>query len=165
MKFDLFRHEIDSHYKQALQKADLVFIDGIAMQIFDRCGQRLFPPKPRQRTQNLNGTDFLPFLLDQTRNRKVGIILSSVYDPKIGKGTEWMQKGLDELQKQYPHIDILFSHQTPFQNRGEQFPFEELEKVLLSVKGKYDHIFFLNGIGGPVQEVWTEKHRAFFEQS
>ena len=165
MKFQIFQYEVKSKYKSALMNADLLTIDGIAMQIFDYSGQYFFKPKPRQRTQNLNGTDFLPFILNQTRDQKVGIILSTVYDPKLEKWTEWMDKGLAELQRQYPHIEILLAHQTEFKNRGQDFPFEELWKILEEQKSDYDHILFLNGIGGPVQEIWTEEHRDFFDHS
>lgn len=165
MKFKIFQSEVKSDYKSALLNTDLLFIDGIAMQIFDRCGQRLFKPKPRLRTQNLNGTDFLPFILDQTRGQKVGIILSTVYDSKIDKWPEWMDKWLTELQRQYPHIDILLAHQTVFAQRGEDFPFNDLQEILKEKKSDYDHILFLNGIGGPVQEIWTEKHKDFFNNS
>lgn len=165
MKFQIFQSEVKSKYKTALINANMVFIDGIAMQIFDRCGQWFFKPKPRQRTQNLNGTDFLPFILNQTKDQKVWIILSTVYDPKLGKWPEWMDKGLTELQRQYPHIEVLLAHQTEFKNRGQNFPFEELWKIIKEKKAEYDHILFLNGIGWPIQEIWTQENRDFFNNS
>lgn len=165
MKFKIFESEVKSDYKKSLIRSDIVCIDGIAMQIFDRCGQRFFQPKPRIWTENLNGTDFLPFILQQTKNKKVGIILSTVYDPKINKWPEWMRKGLHELQRQYPHIDILFAHQTEFKYRGQNFPFKELKQILQKEQSNYDHILFLNGIGWPIQEIWTENHRDFFDNS
>ena len=91
MKFDLYKtklkHSSDTRlaYQQALSEADLLLIDGIALQIFDRVGQWFFAPNTRARSHNLNGTDFLPYILDQTQDQKVGIVLSSVYDPKINK--------------------------------------------------------------------------------
>lgn len=165
MKFEIFKSEVESKYKTALINADMVCIDGIAMQIFDQIGQFFFPPRTRAWTQNLNGTDFLPFILEQTQEKKVGIILSSVYDPKLGKGKEWMQKWLHELQRQYPHIEILFSHQTEFKTRGQDFPFWKLQEILDNNTIKYDHILFLNGIGWPVQEIRTKEHRDFFDNS
>ena len=71
MKFEIFKSEVESKYKTALINADMVCIDGIAMQIFDRVGQLFFQPKQRAWTQNLNGTDFLPFILEQTRDKKI----------------------------------------------------------------------------------------------
>ena len=165
MKFEIFKSEVESKYKTALINADMVCIDGIAMQIFDRVGQLFFQPKQRAWTQNLNGTDFLPFILEQTRDKKIWIILSSVYDPKLKKWPEWMQKWLNELQKQYPHIEILFSHQTEFIHRGQNFPFWKVQKILNNKTTKYDHILFLNGIGWPVQEIRTQEHRDFFDNS
>lgn len=152
------------NYKEALLNADLVFIDGIAMQIFDWVWQFVFGGK-RVWTENLNGTDFTPYILEQTRDQKVAIIMSTVYDPKIEKWPEWMDKGLDKLKVLYPHIDIIFKHQTLFGQRGEDFPFEKLQQILNEKKSNYDHILFLNGIGSPVQETWTEQHRNFFDQS
>lgn len=152
-----------SVYKQALLNADIVFIDGIAMQIFDRVWQFLFRDK-RKRTENLNGTDFLPYILEQTKDKKVGIIMSSVYDPKISKWPEWMDKWLAKLQEIYPHIEIIYQHQTLFSKRGEEFPFDELQEVLDEKWKRFDHILFLNGIGSPAQEIWTEEQRSFFEK-
>lgn len=165
MKFKIFQSEVKSEYKLALLNADIVCIDGIAMQIFDRCGQRFFKPKPRGWSQNLNGTDFLPFILNQTQDKKVGIILSTVYDPKLNKWPEWMEKGLNELTRQYPHSKVLFAHQTEFKDRGQRFPFKQLQDIIDKEKNNYDHILFLNGIGGPVQEIWTEDNKSFFDNS
>ena len=165
MKFKIFQSEMKGEYKKALINADMVFIDGIAMQIFDRVWQRFFKPKPRQRSHNLNGTDFLPFILKQTQDKKVGIILSTVYDPTLGKWPEWMEKGVAELKRQYPHIEIMFAYQTEFKDRGQDFPFKKLSTLLQQQQSDYDHILFLNGIGWPVQEIWTEQHRDFFDNS
>ncbi len=146
------------NYKQALQNSDLLCIDGIAMQIFDRVWQFFFGWK-RQWTDNLNGTDFLPYILEQTKNQKVAIIMSTLYDSKIGKWPEWMEKWLSKLKQLYPHIDIIFKHQTLFSKRGEDFPFNELHTILSQSQKKYDHILFLNGIWGPAQEIRAEKHK------
>lgn len=150
-------------YKDALLNADLVFIDGIAMQIFDRVWQFLFRDK-RKRTENLNGTDFLPYILEQTKDKKVGIVMSSVYDPKINKWPEWMDKWLAKIKEIYPHTEILYKHQTDFSKRGQDFPFDTLQEILDEKWENFDHILFLNGIGSPAQEIWTEEHRSFFEK-
>ena len=90
--------------------------------------------------------------------------MSSVYDPKISKWPEWMDKWLAKLQELYPHIEIIYQHQTLFSKRGEEFPFDELQKVLDEKWKRFDHILFLNGIGSPAQEIWTEEQRSFFEK-
>lgn len=164
MKFKVYEEETQSDYKTALFHSDIVCIDGIAMQIFDRVWQFFFGWK-RQRTENLNGTDFLPYILEQTRKQKVAIIMSTVYDAKIGKWPEWMDKWLDKLQKLYPHIDIIFKHQTLFQHRGKDFPLQDCLNVINKEKNNYDHILFLNGIGWPVQEIWTEKFKEKFKNT
>lgn len=176
MKFDLYREdqgkpnnkkeeELKTTYKNALLQADFVFIDGIALQIFDRCWQFFFQPKKRKRSKNLNWTDFLPYILKHTQDKKIGIILSSVYDPAINKWPERMEKGLTQLKKEYPHIDVLASHQSIYADRGQDFPFEEIKKNIITHKNNYDYILFLNGIGGPIQEIWTEQYRSFFEDT
>lgn len=164
MKFDIYIDTVNNRYKTGLIQSDLIFIDGIAMQIFDRCGQGFFEPKHRIRSENLNGTDFLPFLLHQTKNNKVGIIMSSVYDPGINKGPERLQKGLDKLQELFPHIDIIYSHQSLYKDRGQNFPFEQVEKALENSDTNYDYLLFLNGIGAPLQEERAQEHKAFFEK-
>lgn len=164
MKFKVYEDEVQSDYKTALQNSDIICIDGIAMQIFDQIWQRLFW-KQRKRPENLNGTDFLPYILEQTQNQKIGIIMSTVYDPKIDKWTERMDKWLDALKQHYPHIDIIFKHQTLFSKRGEDFPIKECIDTIKKKKSDYDHILFLNGIGWPVQEIRTEHYKKSFEHT
>ena len=164
MKFDVYKDEVKSEYKDALFHSDILCIDWIAMQVFDRCGQLFFWWK-RKWTENLNWTDFLPYILNQTRNKKIWIIMSTVYDPKINKWTEWMEKWLKKLKELYPHIDVIFKYQTIFQKRGEDFPIEDCINVIKKEKNNYDHIFFLNWIGWPKQEIWTEKHKHHFENT
>ncbi len=154
-------NKTEQQYLQALQHADIVCIDGIAMQIFDRVWQCFFKAK-RQRTTNLNGTDFLPYILSQTAHQKVWIIMSTVYDPNLNKWPEWMDKWLQKIKTLYPHIDVVFAHQTTFQDRWKAFPFKKLQKILTEVRDQYDHILFLNGIGGPAQEIRTHEHKDFF---
>jgi exopolysaccharide biosynthesis WecB/TagA/CpsF family protein len=158
MKFKVYEHEVKSTYKTALLNSDIICIDGIAMQIFDRVWQFFFGWK-RSWTENLNGTDFLPYILENTKNKKIWVIMSTVYDPKIGKWPEWMEKWLNKLKKLYPHINIIYKHQTLFQNRGDDFPIQECIEIIKKEKNKYDHILFLNGIWWPAQEIWTEQHR------
>ncbi len=164
MKFKVYEEEIKSDYKTALFHSDVLCIDGIAMQIFDRVWQFFFGWK-RQWTENLNGTDFLPYILEHTRSQKVAIIMSTVYDAKIGKWPEWMDRWLNKLQSLYPHMDVIFKHQTVFQQRGEDFPINECIEKINKVKDNYDHILFLNGIGWPAQEIWTEKHKEKFKNT
>ncbi len=162
MKFKIYERE--GEYKTALLKSDILCIDGIAMQIFDWVWQFFFWWK-REWTENLNGTDFLPYILEQTREQKVGIIMYTVYDPLINKGPERMDKWLQKLQKIYPHIDIIFAHQTIFQKRGDDFPFDECIDSIKKAQGKYDHVLLLNGIGGPIQEIRTEQYKNKFEHT
>ena len=149
---------IPIYYKEALLNSDLLCIDGIAMQIFDWVWQFFFWGK-RKRSDNLNGTDFLPYILEQTKNQKVWIIMSSVYDPKLNKWPEWMDKGLNKLQQIYPHITTIFKYQTEFSKRGEEFPFKELQETLKKTENHYDYRILLNGIGWPVQEIRTNHHK------
>lgn len=160
----LHQNDTTNNYIQAMKNADFVLIDGIAMQIFDRVGQFIFWDK-RSRSSNLNGTDFLPYILEQTKDQKVAIIMSSVYDPKINKWPEWMDKWLNKLKSLYPHIDIIFKHQTVFAKRGEDFPLDECIALIQKKKSDYDHILFLNGIWGPAQEIRTEQKRNHFKDT
>ncbi len=164
MKFDVYKTEIQTDYKRALLHSDILCIDGIAMQIFDRVWQFFFGWK-RQWTDNLNGTDFLPYILENTRDKKIGIIMSTVYDPKIDKWLEWMDKWLHKLKQFYPHIDVIFKYQTLFEKRGEDFPIEECIKTIKIQQNKYDHILFLNGIWWPKQEIRTEQYKHLFQDT
>jgi len=153
-----------SDYKTALLHSDILCIDGIAMQVFDRVWQFFFGWK-RSWTENLNGTDFLPYILEHTKDKKIGIIMSTVYDPNINKWPEWMDKWLKKLQHLYPHVEIIFKYQSLFQNRGEEFPIEECISIIKDKKNNYDHILFLNGIWWPKQETRTEQHKHLFQDT
>ena len=67
---------IYSLYQQSILDADLVLMDGIALQIFYYLAKR-------KRLQNLNGTDFCPYFLSYIKgkhpNKGMNIILYGTY--------------------------------------------------------------------------------------
>lgn len=170
MKFDLYTNKkshnnpLRTSYQEALESADMLLIDGIALQLFDRCGQLCFSPRSRSWSKNLNGTDFLPYILNNTKDKKVAIVLSTLYDPSINKSKEWMDRWIQELTRQFPHTSTIFAHQTPYSKRGQDFPFDSLEEILKEQYHDFDYILFLNGISSPSQELWTHKNKEFFER-
>lgn len=81
--------DIRAVYQQAILDADLVLMDGIALQIF------YFLAK-RKRLDNLNGTDFCPYFLSYVtqkhRDKKMNIILYGTYPHLLEKTKHYLWK-------------------------------------------------------------------------
>jgi UDP-N-acetyl-D-mannosaminuronic acid transferase (WecB/TagA/CpsF family) len=67
-------------YTKALSKSDYLFADGIALQVFNKI-------ITNKRTENLNGTDFIPYFIKRILRKEedVHIALRTVFDPTINK--------------------------------------------------------------------------------
>ena len=58
---------------------------------------------------NLNGTDFLPYVLDylHASDYQVNIVTLTVYDPRINNPKGYLKKGaLDYMNKHWPKFSI-----------------------------------------------------------
>jgi len=79
-------HAIRSAYKQAIQHADIVLPDGIALQLFYFLGFR-------KRLKNLNGTDFCPAFLEYThKHHKMNLILYGTYSDLLAQTKIYLEK-------------------------------------------------------------------------
>ena len=161
MKWRLFespRHDKDISYKQSLLDGDYLLPDGIALQIF-------YGYYRDTRLSNLNGTDFVPYLLDQLSNTpkisSLSIYLYQCYDPSKGKTAASLQKWVEALQKMYPTVSFPRSDQCLYTARGEEF---DREWLTTAVRENPSEIkVFLHCTGTPYQEMWVQEHREFFQ--
>lgn len=98
-------------YKQSLLTADFLLPDGIALQVWSQL-------TAKKKLHNLNGTDLTPALLSYlNQHHKASVYIYSLYDPKIGKGEEWLHKAIANIRHTYPKVHIAFSHQSVYSNR------------------------------------------------
>lgn len=143
-------------YTQALLASDFLLPDGIALQLWSKwtAGKKLY---------NLNGTDLTPLVLRELDvHWGASLYIYSLYDPKIGKGEEWLHKAIMKISQEYPHISIVFHHQSLYSDRGAGFPFEEVKKI--SEADSAEVKLFLNCLWSPFQEIWTQEYKEFFQE-
>ncbi len=161
MQFHLFEQRLqnikDRQYSEALLKGDFLLPDGIALQLWAKRTEK-------KTTHNLNGTDLTPLFLQYLNDHeKASLYIYSLYDPKIDKGPEWLWKAVEKLHESYPQLKIVFTHQSLYAQRWEQFPRRKLEEC---VEEDDSHMkVFLHCTGTPFQELWVEENRAFFEKN
>lgn len=132
-------HWIYRLYQDAILGADLVLMDGIALQIFYFLAKKKWLP-------NLNGTDFCPYFLEyvqeQDTDKKMNIILYGTY-PHL------LEKTKDYLYKQW--YNVIYA-QDGYTNL-------DWENVELALKWKQQDINILLNARTtpdyPIQEIWT----------
>ncbi len=158
------QNERQQHYFEALTQSHLLCIDGIAMQIFDRCGgKRRWPTRPW--TANMNGTDFMPYFLDQiSAKRKVGVIILTVYDESIGKGQERWPIIQQKFSERFPHVEIILFDFVHYRDRGAHDIAWQIDAVLDSRRRDYDDIIIINGWWWPLQEIRSAEQSALWQK-
>ncbi len=142
-------------YLQALKNCNFLLPDGIALKIY------LKKKFNKTLQENLNWTDFTPYFLNflKQNNEKINLTIYTVYDEKIWKQKEDVQKVKEYIKDNFQLDTISFvSH---YKNRWKDFNFEEYKKTLKQNKMN----LFLVWIGSPFQETWIEKNRDFFKQN
>lgn len=159
MKYHLFENlqqQIDFDYSDALLQSDFLLPDGIALQLWDK-----FENKKLPKTHNLNGTDLTPaFLHYVTQNYDVELYIVSVYDEKIGKWPERLEKWVEKIKEIYG-IQMIYSYQTPYSQRGQEYPFTRRAQA---PKADTTVRVLLHCTGTPFQELWTTKNISWFQE-
>ena len=152
------QNEKQQHYFEALRQSHLIGIDGIAMQIFDRCGGQLrWPTRPW--TTNMNGTDFMPYFLDTiSQQRRVGVVILTVYDISIGKWPERWPIIQQKFMERFPHVDIILFDFIQYSERATSDIAWQIDNVLTEKRQDYDDIIIINGWWWPLQEIRSAAH-------
>lgn len=127
----------DRQYREVLNRADLVYADGIgvvwASQVLGGC-----------RLQKTTASDWLDdFCAMASANGLRFYILAG--RPGVA------EKAGEELIRQWPDLLIVGAGDGFFERRGEV-------EVLLDLQKTSPHILFV-GMGTPLQEKWVDKHR------
>lgn len=164
MRFRLWekpRDERDSAYADALEAWSFLLPDGIALQVRDYAVH-----KPRSRLHNLNGTDLTPHVLKaaaeycHSHDATLQICIMSLYDVRIGKWPEWLQRSQKKLEAEYWCKTYAF--QVPYVQRHmlEEPPlvWEHLPYSPGTIR------ILLNATWTPVQELWSHTHREWLEK-
>ena len=145
----------DISYITSLEKSNFLLPDGIALRMY-------LDKKYNIKADNLNGTDFTPYLLDNISTNQTHIAFYTVYDDKI-----WKKKEDVDIVKNYiknnfksKKIDVFVSH---YSKKGEDFDFKSYENSLK--QDNFDKKIFLVGIWTPFQEKWTNKNIDFFKKN
>ncbi len=126
-------------YQHAILDADLVLMDGIALQVFYYLAKR-------KRLQNLNGTDFCPYFLSYVKekhpNKSMNIILYGTYPHLLAKTEQFLT---------YQWYTVIYA-QDGYTNL-------HWENLALALKWKTNDINVLlvarSTPDYPIQEIWT----------
>jgi len=142
----------DLSYIQSLINWNFLLPDGIALKIY-------LDKKFKIKTNNLNGTDFTPYFLEQISTNQTHIAFYTVYDEKIWKKKEDVNivKHYIKSHFKFKKLDTFVSH---YSKRWKDFDFQSYENSLQ--KESFDKKIFLVGLWTPFQEKWIYENIDFF---
>lgn len=125
--------EKNQEFKEALQQAEILLNDGIAIDIASKI---LKPPLQ----ENLNGTDWIPAFLDylQSQNSHSPLFL-------LGSKKDVIEKTVAVFQKRWPNLPITGYHDGYF---------SESEAILQAIEKAHPRLLIV-GMGVPVQELFV----------
>jgi len=136
-------HAVRAAYKQAIQHADIVLPDGIALQIFYFLGYR-------KRLHNLNGTDFCPVFLEHVhKQHKMNLILYGTYPDLLAQTKKYLEKKwytVGYAQDGYGNLD---------RKKVEENLNPQAINVLLVARSNIQY---------PVQEIWTHANQEMIKK-
>lgn len=132
---------IDKAYLAALKESDLLLNDGIGIKLASKL-------KHIKLKENMNGTDFIPRLIELAVKEGKSIYLLGA-KPKI------IDEAVDKLKSKYANIKIAGYHHGYFSQD------EEL-KIIEDINISKADLLIL-GLGVPIQEKWVMRNRAKLE--
>jgi len=127
-------------YKDSLLEADLVFNDGVGIDIAARIGGVNLEA-------NLNGTDLIPAIIELAGKMNKNIYL-------LGGKPGIAEKAKMRIEKKYPGIQIKGVHSGYFDEKEEALVIEEINKLNIDL--------LVVGMGVPRQELWLQRNRHRF---
>jgi exopolysaccharide biosynthesis WecB/TagA/CpsF family protein len=140
----------DEVYLGALERGDFLLPDGIALQMRD-----WWTYTPRSRLENLNGTDLTPQILAHYAAAwSFQVFVLYLYDPRIEKWPERLEKSLEKLRVTYGCE--AYGYQVEYPDRDQIEP----KRLRLDVPLiPWTPRILLNCLGTPAQEIWTQRYR------
>lgn len=88
--------------------------------------------------------------------------LYNLYDPRIGKDREWIDRATKAFRSKFPQVNLVWNHAELYTERGSHMPFEKLARVSSEDTARYK--LFLNCTGSPFQEVWAGENQEFLRK-
>lgn len=149
-------------YLAALHHSDYILPDGIALQLFYRCGA--YGRATGQMPANLNGTDFIPWFLDQLLGDKQSchISLLTCYDETIGKPASQIEQVKQAFVDRFG-VPLDFVDQIPYKERLEtEFDLQGYTRSLQASDDPYR--ILLISMWPPKQEIWSQLHKEFIRR-
>ena len=149
-------------YEEALRGSDFILPDGIALQLFYRC----WPVGRRTGIwlQNLNGTDFIPYLMQQivATWESIHIGMYDLYDENIWKSREFIDTAKQKFLDRFG-VPITYVYQVHYsQRKTAQFDFDAYKNSLEENPATYRILWM--SVWTPEKEIWAERHRSFLKE-
>ena len=129
--------QINAEYRNALNKSDYIFNDGIGIKIGSYLANVHFK-------DNLNGTDLIPEIIQSGVKKNKRIYL-------VGSSEGAVQRAKLNLEKQYHNINIVGTWNGFFSTVEE-------EQIISDINFNKADILIV-GMGVPMQELWISKIR------
>lgn len=126
----------DTHYQRVLNQSFRIFGDGTGV----RWGAKAQGIKMRA---NLNGTDLMPLLFEQTANRGYTYFI-------LGADEESNERAAEYARKKFPGWDLVGYHHGFVQG-------EKAQPVINIINRRRPHLLLV-GMGNPLQERWIHAH-------
>lgn len=127
----------DNDYREIINRADFLLNDGFGI----RLGAKLFGI---QLKENLNGTDFIPMLLQLASEKEYSVFL-------LGAGPGVAELAKQNIQAVMPNIKIVGQ-------RSGYFSDEENQEVIQQINDVSPDILIV-GRGVPIQEKWIDRNK------
>lgn len=126
----------DRYYQKILNESDIVLNDGIGMKLGSKFAKIHFK-------ENMNGTDFIPKLIDYAISH-----FSSMYLLGSKDGVAYHASQILNDKAGY---DFVVGHHDGFFDKNE-------ENVLIKSINRSGAEILLVGMGVPIQEIWIKEH-------
>jgi N-acetylglucosaminyldiphosphoundecaprenol N-acetyl-beta-D-mannosaminyltransferase len=127
----------NKEYLSTLNHSELVLNDGIGIDIACKL-------ENIQNTENLNGTDLIPKVLEIASDNNYRVYL-------LGTKHDIIEKAVENIKKTWPKIQIAGYH-------SGFFTTEEELGIINDINSKKTDILLV-GMGVPIQELWINKNR------
>jgi len=162
--FEEGRTEVDKNFKKTLLESDLLFPDGIAMEVFYKVAGKYNKQLSKTWLTNLNWTDFMPYFFKKLfeKESSVHVAFYSTYDPKIWKTKAELPKAKQNFKKKFGH-DVSFATLCHYKDRWKDFDFSEYQRSLDKENSKIR--VFVCCIGTPFQELRIQNNIEFFKKN
>lgn len=142
-------------YKKSIMKWDFLFPDGIALQTFYKIANKRFD-LPAKKLANLNGTDFLPYFLDDLK-KKYGW-------HKICLFLHWAKPDIIPETKKY--LEYKWFNVVYTQDWYSELDREKLNKSRKDYQDTIDILLVARSTpDNPIQELWSMKNRTKIKEN